>query len=103
MLFGKYFVPTQKFTRAKQLPMLSGTCDNTDMEIFILQNFRVITFKYKYFRGLGYPRRFYQLYVPSFGDLEQDHAHQENIEYKHFAAFVATTQLLVNYSHARNN
>ena len=31
-----------------------------------------------------------QFYVPRFGDLERDNACQENVEYKQFAAFVAT-------------
>ena len=42
-----------------------------------------------------------QFNVPRFSDLEQDYARQEVMEYKQFALFLATTQLLVNYTHAR--
>ena len=42
-----------------------------------------------------------QFNVPRFSDLEQDYAHQEVMEYKQFAVFLATTQLLVNYTHVR--
>ena len=44
-----------------------------------------------------------QFYVPRFGDLERDNARQENVEYEQFAAFVATTQPLVNYSRRKDN
>ena len=33
-----------------------------------------------------------------FSDLERDYAHQENNEYKQLAVFVATMQLLANYT-----
>ena len=35
--------------------------------------------------------------------MERDDACQENVEYKQFAAFVATTQLLANYSRVKEN
>ena len=42
-----------------------------------------------------------RFYVPRFGDLEGDYACQENVENKQLAAFMATTQLLVRYLHAK--
>ena len=42
-----------------------------------------------------------QFYVPRFSDLEGDYACQENVENKQLAAFMATTQLLARYSHAK--
>ena len=42
-------------------------------------------------------------YIPRFDDLEWDYVCQENMEYEQLAAFVATMQLLVNYSHAKGN
>ena len=44
-----------------------------------------------------------RFYVPRFGDLERDYARQENMEYEQIAAFVATTQLLANYSRTKEN
>ena len=42
-----------------------------------------------------------RFYIPRFGDLEGDYARQENVENKQLAAFMATTQLLVRYSCAK--
>ena len=42
-----------------------------------------------------------RFYIPRFGDLEGDYARQENVENKQLAAFMATTQLLESYSHAK--
>ena len=70
------------------------------------RNFHVINFRVlKHFRGLGYPRKyFYGInYVPRFSDLERDYARQKNVENEQLAAFVATTQLLANYSHVKEN
>ena len=39
-----------------------------------------------------------QFYVPRFSNSEWSYAHQENVEYEQLAMFVATMQLLVNYS-----
>ena len=44
-----------------------------------------------------------RFYVPRFGDLERDYARRENLEYEQFVAFVATTQLLANYSCGKEN
>ena len=60
----------------------------------------------KYFRGLGYPRKFFDginFYVPRFGDLERDYTRQENVKYKQFATFVATMQLLTIYARGKEN
>ena len=68
-----------------------------DLEIFVLENFRVLNFRVKIFSWsriathenfLTVLNRFY---VPRFGDLERDTARQENVE---FAAFVAVGELL---------
>ena len=42
-----------------------------------------------------------RFYVSRFSDLEQDYAHQENMECEQLAAFVATTQLLATCTHAK--
>jgi len=38
-----------------------------------------------------------------FKDLEWDYACQENVEYEQLSAFMATMQLLANYSHTKEN
>ena len=81
------------------------------MEIFVLQKFRVLNFCVKIFSWSRIPTKIFdglnRFYVPRFGDLERDNAHQENVEYEQFAAcsaaFVATTQLLANYSRRKKN
>ena len=49
---------------------------------------------------ITYTNRFY---ITRFGNLEWDYTQQENMEYKQLAVFVATTQLLANYSCAKKN
>ena len=44
-----------------------------------------------------------RFYVPKFGNLERNTVHQENVEYEQFAAFLATMQLLANYSRGKEN
>ena len=36
-------------------------------------------------------------------DVERDYACQENVDYEKLAAFVAATQVLANYSRAKEN
>ena len=62
-----------------------------DLEIFVLENFRVLNFRVKIFSWSRIPTKLNRFYVPRFGDLERDTARQENVE---FAAFVAVGELL---------
>ena len=59
-------------------------------------NFRDLSLRVKVFSLSRIPTNKFltvlnRIYVPWFGDLEQDYACQENMEYEQFAAFVATS------------
>ena len=42
-------------------------------------------------------------YILKFSDMERDYTRQENVENEELATFVVTTQLMVNYSHVKEN
>ena len=71
-----------------------------DLEIFVLQNFRVLNFCVKIFCGPRYPRKF--LDGSTFPGLViwNETTHAKSINSLH-AVFMATMQLLANYWHAK--
>ena len=79
---------------------------NVDLEIFVLQTFRVLySFSLKYICGLGHTRKYFDgiklILRSQVWWSERDYAH--GLMITKFAAFMATTQLLANYSHVKEN